>query len=101
MDDVRWSPDGERWTAYGSIQFEGPDGPELTDLYLTVRPSEEVDDADYRLGWRWDVSISMEDAGFGDETFESDVEPTIQRAQAACIAYALELIDSEGGGSLV
>jgi len=90
---------GNEWSASGLIQYEGPDGPDTIDLFLTVRPADEVDEHGRPVGWQWDVSISMEDARFGDEAFERGVETTLEEAQAACLASAVQLI-AEGGGSI-
>ena len=100
MSDVTWLAEDGSWRAFGTITTEAEDGPETNELYLDVRPSEEVDEDGEQLGWSWSVSVSEYDAGFGDATFDSGTEADSERAKEACVRAARALIASERGGTL-
>jgi len=78
------------WVAYDLIPYQGPVGPEYTELYLRVERDDEGTVV-------WDVSISEEDAGFGDPCFAQGTSTTIEEAKVACEAAAAQLIIGEAG----
>lgn len=105
MSGVRWTADGDQWTAYGTIGYQGPDGVEYTDLYLEVRRNDDVDELDEAdevdegAGWLWSVCISGEDSNFGDATMAQGEEDSPEAARQACERAARDLQASEGGGT--
>jgi hypothetical protein len=91
MVQVSWRVNGDEYHADGEAPYEGEAGLELSDLYLRVRPSWNIEGE-----WDWDVSISMEDANFGSEVFESGTETSVTLAQAACVEAAIGVVGTEG-----
>lgn len=76
-------------TAVWSIQFEGPDGPEWTELYLEVEPSEFFDEdlpEPQDDGWKWSVSVS-------ECTFEQGFSSSSEDAKRECEQQARSLAD--------
>ncbi len=90
--DEMWEyHDGSSWDS-GSLQTQDTHwaprpGGEVSDIYLRIK----IDDNDRIV---WDVSISEEEARFGDACLDSGDATTISGAMTACLAAARELIES-------